>query len=180
MVRTGPRLLIALCALLLLGAEGALRAPVAARKPKEIVQHGERRVDDYFWLRERGNPEVIEYLKAENAYTAVMLKPVEGVKERLYQEALGRLKEDDAQPPYPKRGYLYYSRNEKGKQYAIQCRKRGEGGGEQVVLDHNRLAEGQKFFSMDEYQVSDDGNLLAYSTDVTGAREYTLRVRDLR
>jgi oligopeptidase B len=181
MKRLGIRWVVVVCALLAVGSgDVGVRPPVAGRKPKVIEQHGEKRVDEYFWLRERGNPEVVEYLKAENAYTAAMLKPVEELRERLYREAVGRLKEDDAQPAYPKGGYLYYSRNEKGKQYAIMCRKRGEGATEEVVLDHNRLAEGQTFFSMDEYQVSDDGNLLAYSTDVTGAREYTLRVRDLR
>ena len=177
----GLRRVVVVCALFVMGgSEPDLKPPVAAKKAMLIEQHGEKRVDDYFWLRERGNPQVIEHLKAENAYTAAMLKPLEGLTETLYQEALGRLKQDDAQPPYPKGGYLYYSRNEKGRQYAILCRKRGEGGAEEVVLDHNRLAEGQRFFSMDEYEVSDDGNLLAYSTDTTGARQYTLRVRDLR
>jgi oligopeptidase B len=180
MARFGPRLLILLSGLFLLGADGALRPPVAAKKPKPIVQHGERRVDDYFWLRERENPEVIAYLKAENAYTGATLKPLAGLTEALYQEALGRLKQDDDQPAYPKGGYLYYSRYEKGKQYAILCRRRGEDGAEQVVLDHNQLAAGRPYFSMDEYEVSDDGNLLVYSIDTTGAREYTLRVRDLR
>ena len=182
MPRTGLlRVLLLSCALSLLpGADAVFRPPTAAKKPKTIVQHGQTRVDDYFWLRERQNPQVIEYLKAENAHTAATLEPLAGLTETLYQEALARLKQDDAQPPYPKGGYLYYSRNEKGKQYAILCRKRGQDGAEQVTLDHNQLAAGQKFFSMDEYQVSDDGNLLAYSTDTTGAREYTLRVRDLR
>ena len=163
-----------------LGARETLTPPAAERKPKEIVQHGERRVDPYFWLREKENPAVIDYLNAENAYMQATLEPLKGLTETLYQEALGRLKEDDDQPPYPKGGYLYYSRTEKGRQYPIQCRKRGQDGAEQVTLDLNRLAEGQKFFSMDEHQVSDDANLVAYSTDTTGFREYTLRVRDLR
>ena len=157
--------------------------PVASRVPKVIVQHGERRVDDYFWLREKKDPEVIKYLEAENAYTATVMKPAEGLKEKLYAEILGRIKEDDQEVPWRKGPWVYYSKTEKGKQYPIHCRKPVDplnGAGEKIILDVNQLAQGKPYMDVGDQEVSDDGHLLAYTTDQTGFREYTLRVKDLR
>jgi len=155
--------------------------PVAKKVPKMDVLHGERRVDDYYWLRDKTNPEVISYLEAENAYTASVMKPTEAFQEALYQEMLGRIKQTDLSVPYRYVGYYYYSRTEEGKQYPIHCRKKGSlDAPEQVTLDLNELAKGHKFMALGAYAVSDDGNLLAYSTDNTGFRQYTLRVKDLR
>jgi len=155
--------------------------PVAKKVAKADMLHGERRVDDYYWLREKTNPEVIAYLQAENAYTAAGMKPTEAFQEALYKEMLGRIKQTDLSVPYRYRGYFYYSRTEEGKQYPIHCRKKGSlDAPEQVALDLNELAKGQKFMALGAYAVSDDGNLLAYSTDNTGFRQYTLRVKDLR
>ena len=106
-------------------ATTATMAPPEARKiARTEVLHGETRQDDYYWLREKTNPEVIKYLEAENAYTAAMLKPTEKLQEDLYKEMLGRIKETDLSVPYRKAGYFYYSRTEKGKQYPIHCRKK--------------------------------------------------------
>jgi oligopeptidase B len=157
------------------------RPPIAAKSPEVSVLHGERRQDDYAWLRRKDAPEVQAYLCAENAYTEAVMKPTEGLQEALYQEMLARIKEDDQSVPYRRGRHFYYSRTEKGKQYPIMCRRLSTlDAPEQVVLDLNVLAAGHPFFSLGVYTVSDDGHRLAYSTDVTGFREYTLTVKDLR
>jgi oligopeptidase B len=143
--------------------------------------HGDTRVDNYFWLRDKTNPEVIRYLEAENAYTDAVMKPTLGFQETLYQEMLGRLKQTDMTAPYRMGDWWYYARTERGKQYPIQCRKHGSlEAKEEILLDLNELAKGEKFFSLGLFVVSDDQNHLAFSTDVTGFREYHLFVKDLR
>ena len=162
-------------------ASGKTTPPVAKRIAKVDIIHGERRVDDYSWLREKTNVAVKAYLDAENAYTGAVMNPTEAFQETLYQEMLSHIKETDLSVPYRKGDYFYYYRTEQGKQYPIHCRKRGGlEAPEEITLDLNDLAKGQKFLSLGAYQVSDDGNLLAYSTDVTGFRQYTLYVKDLR
>jgi oligopeptidase B len=154
--------------------------PVAKKDPKLDVLHGEKRVDDYFWLRNKGASEVVEYLKAENAYTDALMKPTAQFQEQLYQEMLARIQETDVNVPYPDGEWLYYSRTEKGKQYPIYCRRTSTEAPENVILDMNEMATGQKFLALGVIEVSDDGNLLAYSTDNTGFRQYTLRIKDLQ
>ena len=157
------------------------KPPVARREPVEHVLHGDRRVDHYAWLRHKENPEVIGYLKAENAYTDAILKPTEPFQEKFYQEMLGRIQQTDLSVPYGLRGYLYFTRTEEGKQYAIHCRRRdSEGGAEELLLDLNALAEGHSFLGLDSFEVSEDNHLLAYSTDTTGFRQYVLQIKDLR
>jgi oligopeptidase B len=158
-----------------------MQPPVAKKIPKEMVTNGEKRVDDYFWFREKTNPEVIKYLEAENAYTAAVMKPTEAFQEALYKEMLGHIKQTDTNVPYREGDYFYYSRTEEGKQYPLYARKRGNlQAPEEVTLDLNELAKGLKFLGLGAYEVSDDGNLLAYTTDTTGYRQYTLYVKDLR
>lgn len=155
--------------------------PEAKRVPKEDVYHGDQRVDDYFWLREKSNPEVAAYLEAENAHTEVVMAPTKPLQEALYQEMLSHIQQTDVNVPYREGEHLYYSRTEEGKQYPIYCRKAGSlEAAEQIVLDLNALAEGEKFLSLGVYTVSDNGHRLAYSIDTTGFREYTLFVKDLR
>jgi oligopeptidase B len=155
--------------------------PVARRVPHSVTQHGETREDDYHWLREKEAPAVRAYLEAENAYTEAVMRPTEALQERLYAEILGRIQETDLRVPYRKGGYFYYSRTEQGKQYPILCRKKGSlDAPEEITLDLNLLAEGFPFLALGAYEVSDDGNRLAYSLDVTGFREYTLFMKDLR
>ncbi len=155
--------------------------PMAKKTPKKTDIHGETLLDNYFWLREKNNPEVLAYLEAENAYTESVMKPTEALQATLYKEMLGHIKETDQTVPYREGDYFYYSRTEQGKQYPIYCRKRGSlTAKEEVTLDVNELAKGLKFMSLGAYDVSDDGNYLAYSTDSTGYRQYTLHVKDLR
>jgi oligopeptidase B len=157
------------------------RPPVARREPVEHVLHGDRRVDHYDWLRQKENPEVIAYLQSENAYTDAILKPTQGFQERLYQEMLGRILQTDFSVPYRLRGHLYFTRTEEGKQYALHCRRReAEGSPEELLLDLNQLAEGHSFLGLGSFDISDDNQLLAYSLDTTGFRQYTLQVKDLR
>src|ERR1700676_5255690 len=156
-------------------------APVAKKVPKTTEINGRELVDNYFWLRDKQNPDVRAYLEAENKYTDAVMKPTEPFQKKLYAELLSRIKETDVEVPYKDGDYFYYSRTEAGKQYQIHCRKKGSlQAPEEVVLDVNELAKGQKFMSLGAYNVSHDGNLLAYTTDNTGFRQYTLAVKDLR
>jgi oligopeptidase B len=143
--------------------------------------HGEDRVDDYYWLRDKGSSEVVSYLNAENAYTDALMKPTEPFQELLYQEMLARIQETDVTVPFRDGDWLYYTRTEKGKQYPIYCRKKKSiEAPESVTLDLNEMAKGEKFFALGTAAVSDDGTRIAYSTDTTGFRQYTLRIKDLR
>jgi oligopeptidase B len=161
---------------------GAAARPPAAKVVRQTREvHGELRLDDYAWLRDKGDPDVRAYLEAENAFTDAVMKPTEPLQEALYAEMLGRIQETDRDVPYRLGGFFYYSRTEQGKQYPIYCRKKGSlEAEEEVTLDVNRLAEGKPFMSLGAYRVSDDAQLLAYSTDETGFRQYTLFVKDLR
>jgi oligopeptidase B len=157
------------------------KPPVAKKVPHIVELHGDKRADDYFWIKDKTNPEVIKHLEAENAYTTAMTKRLKPLREKLYKEMLGRIKETDRAVPARENGYWYYSRTEEGKQYPIFCRKKATlESAEQIVLDGNEEAKGQKFFQVGERKVSDDGTLLAFTTDVTGFREYELSVKDLR
>jgi oligopeptidase B len=160
---------------------GAATPPQADRVPHRTVTHGDTRVDDYFWLRDKKSAKVIAHLKAENAYTAAVMKPTEAHQAKLYKEMLGRLKQTDLQVPQRKSGYWYYTRTEEGKQYPFHCRKKGTlESAEEVILDVNELAKGHRFFNVGMPKVSDDGNLLAYLSSTTGFREFWLSVKDLR
>jgi oligopeptidase B len=155
------------------------KPPMAKKVMHAETVHDEKLVDEYFWLRDRKNPEVKAYLEAENAYAEELMKPAAAFQEALYKEMLGRIKETDLSVPYRQGGYFYYSRTEQGKQYPIICRKKGLDASEQVMLDLNEMARGERFMSVAQAEVSDDGNLLAYTTDNTGFREYRLHVKDL-
>ena len=158
----------------------AAAPPIAERVPKDVSVHGDRRIDDYFWMRERSDPKVIDYLGAENAYTQAMTAQLRPLQERIYSEILSHIKETDLSVPYRKGDWFYYTRTEEGKQYPIYCRRRGGADTpEAVVLDVNVLAAGHDFMSIGAFSVSDDGTLLAYSTDTTGYRQYTLVIKDL-
>jgi oligopeptidase B len=155
--------------------------PAARKEPKDVTVHGDKRIDDYFWLRQKGTPEVEAYLNAEAAYADAMMQQTKPLQETLYGEMLSRVQETDVTAPWRKDGFYYYSRTEKGLQYPILCRKAGSlAAPEQVMLDLNQLAAGKKFLGLGRWQVSDDGSLLAYSLDETGFRQYDLHVKDLR
>ncbi|HWP82216.1 MAG TPA: S9 family peptidase [Bacteroidota bacterium] len=158
-----------------------VKPPVAKQIAKVDTIHGDVRIDNYSWLREKSNPEVISYLEAENAYTEAMMKPTENLQETIYNEILKRTKQTDLSVPYKLGEYWYYTRTEEGKQYPLYCRRKGSmEAPEQIVLELNELAKGHKFLGLGSYQVSDDGNLLAYSLDTTGFRQYQLYFKDLR
>ncbi|MBA3438291.1 MAG: S9 family peptidase [Pyrinomonadaceae bacterium] len=159
----------------------AARPPVARKIPKQTSVHGDTLTDNYFWLREKTNNEVTAYLEAENAYADAVTKPTEDLQANLYKEMLARIKETDTNVPYRFGDHFYYSRTEQGKQYPIMCRRReSPAAPEEITLDLNELAKGHSYLGLGAYVVSDDGNLLAYSTDTTGYRQYTLYVKDLR
>ena len=154
--------------------------PSAAKKSHVTEIHGDLIHDDYFWLRDKDNPEVIEYLKAENAYTEQVLEPHAELRESLFQELKARIKEDDDSVPAKKDNYYYYSRVAAGKQYAIHCRKKGDlNSPEEIIIDENQLAEDRPYFSLGTFSVSPDHKLLAYSEDIDGSETYTLRIKNL-
>jgi len=157
-----------------------LQPPITEKKPKITEINGDRLVDNYFWLREKTSPAVVAHLEAENAYTTALMKPTEALQDKLYKEILSHIKQTDVNVPYRWGDYFYYSRTVEGQQYPIFCRKRGSvNAPEQILLDVNEMAKGQKFMSVGAFVPSDDGNLLAYSTDNTGYRQYTLQVKNL-
>ena len=154
--------------------------PLAPVRPHVHTLHGESRPDPYAWLRDKSDPAVTAYLEAENRYAEEVLGPVAGFRDRLYDEMLGRIKQTDLSVPHRDGAYWYYSRTEEGKQYPIYARKRGAlTAAEEVLLDLNVMAVGHPYMAVGVMRVSDDDRLLLYSTDVTGFRDYTLRVKDL-
>jgi oligopeptidase B len=174
--------------LLLLGAASisaqnatAPTPPVAEKIHTERPINGAVLVDDYAWLRERTSPKVRAYLEAENAYAEEVTAGQKAFADKLYNETLAHIKQTDTSVPYLKRGYWYYTRTEEGKQYPVLCRKKETlSAPEEVMLDVNQLAQGEKFMALGAAKVSDDSNLLAYTTDNVGFRQYKLHVKDLR
>ncbi|HUV53611.1 MAG TPA: S9 family peptidase [Candidatus Krumholzibacteriaceae bacterium] len=158
------------------------RPPAAPKRPKEITVHGDTRVDEYYWLREKSSPEVTAYLEAENEYTAQVMGHTEVLQRRLYDEMVGRIQETDTGAPVTYGGYLYYTRTEEGKQYTIHCRRRGSvDAEEQVLVDLNRIVEEERleYLTMGFIKVSPDHRLLAYSLDRDGNENFTIHFKDL-
>ena len=169
-------------------AQNSMKAPVPKKETKVTKIHGYEIKDDYFWMRSQKDPktgkvrpEVEEYLNAENAYTEAYMKPHQQFADNLYKEMLGRIKQTDLSVPYKYGDWWYYTKTVEGQQYPTFFRSRKQNGDdEQLLLDQNEMAKGYKFFSIGSFDVSDDGNLLAFSTDNTGYRQYTLQIKDLR
>src|SRR6202162_426381 len=154
--------------------------PIAERRPRVLEAHGDSRVDPYYWLREKDNPEVIAYLEAENAYADLLMAPTEPLQERLYREILGRVQETDTSPPTLYKGWWTYTRSVEGLDYEIYCRRRGSmDAPEEVVLDGNELAKGHDYFDLGYVERSPDENLVAYAADFDGSEMHELRFRDL-
>jgi oligopeptidase B len=173
--------------------------PDAARKPHVVkAPFGATREDDYYWLRDdaRQDKAMLAYLEAENAYTDAVMAPLKPLQDKLYEEIVGRIRQDDSSVPYRERGWWYYSRFEKGRDYPVHARRqdgpgvdalsiqaaneRGDFSGEQVLLDVNALAAGKGYFSVGDYAVSQDNRILAWADDAVGRRQYTIRFRDLQ
>ncbi|MCZ8115193.1 S9 family peptidase [Silanimonas sp.] len=164
-------------------AADAPTPPVAAQRPHEVkAPHGAVRNDEYYWLRDdkRENPEMLAYLNAENAYADAMLAPLAPLKQRLYDEIVGRIQQDDSSVPYFEDGYWYYTRFETGKDYAITARRKGTmEAPEEILLDQNAMAEGKDYFQVGGWEVSPDGSKLAWAEDLNGRRQYTIKVKDI-
>jgi len=154
--------------------------PTAPKRPYQITQHGETRVDNYYWMRDRQDPEVLKYLRAETDYLEEVMGHTKPLQEMLYAEMKGRIKETDSAVPERRGEYFYYTRTEAGQQYPIFCRRKDSmENPEEVLLDQNLLAEGHSFCSVGAFTVSPDGNKLAYSVDVEGGEIYTIYIKDL-
>ena len=163
-------------------AAPALQPPVAARVPHVVRSPQGDREDPYYWLRDdsRSDPDVLAWLNAENAYTDAMLAPLQGFEDALFQEIVGRIRQDDASVPFRWRGDWYYTRYETGREYPIHARRRGSmEAPEEILLDVNALAEGHDYYQVGTWEVSPDRRLLAYAEDAVGRRQYVLRIRDL-
>lgn len=159
----------------------SIQPPLAPKKLHQEVRHGEIIRDDYFWLRDKENPEVLKYLKAENAYTESLTANLKSLQTKLYQEMLGRVQEKETRVAVQLGNYFYYTRNEKGKNYSIHCRKKAHANGkEEILLDQNQLATRYKYLDISMFNVSNDGNLLAYGIDTKGDIRYNLVVKDLQ
>src|SRR5688500_13285082 len=162
-------------------ASAAASAPMAAVRPHRFEEHGTVRTDEYYWLRDRDNPEVIRYLEAESAYTKAVMAHTEALQERLFEELKGRVRQTDQSVPYRQGGYFYYTRLVEGKNYPIYARKRGTlDAPEEILLDGNALGEGKPFFQVMGWQISSGEDLLAFSVDTIGRRIATLRFKNLR
>lgn len=149
--------------------------------PHTTVVHGDTLVDPYFWLNQRENPEVLDYLRAENAYAEAKLAHTKDLQAKLFEEMKGRIKEDDRNVPYFSKGYWYYSKVQKGQDYAVYCRRLGSmEAPEEIMLDANRYAEGHGYFNVTGLKVSPDNRYLLFFMDTVGRRQYTLCVKDLR
>jgi len=172
-------------------ADEGIKPPLAEKIPHELVAHGSKRIDNYYWMKlteeQKGAAEkdeqtqkVFDYLNAENEYLKASLKHTEELQEKLYQEMTGRIKQDDESVPYLDNGYWYYTRYEEKKEYPIYCRKKGKlDAPEEILLNVNELAEGYAYFHVRGVKVSEDNNLLAYGVDTVSRRRYTLYLKDL-
>ncbi len=162
-----------------------LHPPIARKERKEKALHGQTLVDDYAWLRDKENPEVTAYLEAENKYAEAVTAPLADLRDQLYNEMLSHIKQTDVSVPFRDGNWWYYTRTEEKLQYSIHCRKRGDtttpapDAVEEVILDGNKLAEGLAFFALGATDITDDGRWLAYTTDTTGFRQYTLHIKNL-
>ncbi|QIA08426.1 S9 family peptidase [Draconibacterium halophilum] len=154
--------------------------PVAKKMMKELTIHGHTRIDNYYWMNERENPEVIAHLEAENAYKDAVMKHTEPLQEKLFEEIKSKIKPENESVPYKKNGYYYYYKQLPGKEYNVNCRKKGNlDAEEEVILDENRLAEGQDFFMLGGLSVSPDNKMIAYGTDTVSRRKYTIYFKNL-
>ncbi len=157
-----------------------LLPPVATKKDTVLEKHGDKRVDSYYWLNNRENPEVIDYLKQENEYYEKMTAHIKDFRESLFQEMKARIKEDDTSVPYFYNGYFYITRYEKGKEYPIYSRKKGNlNAPEEILFDCNEMAKGSTYFNLGGLNVSEDNKLVAFATDYVGRRIYTIQVKNL-
>src|SRR5690349_15300020 len=154
--------------------------PVAPKRPKEITQHAETRSDNYFWMRDRQDPEVLKYLHAEQDYLEEIMQHTKPLQDQLFQEMKARIKENDSSAPETDGEYIYYTRYEAGKQYPFYCRKKGTlEAPEELLIDQNALAGDHNFCRIGSFAVSPDASKLAYSVDAEGTEVCTIHIKDL-
>ncbi len=157
-----------------------IHAPVADKIQKKLVNFGNTRIDNYYWMNKRENPKVLKYLEDENTYTEKSLKHTEKLRETLFDEIAERIKPDDSSVPYKDNGYYYYQRYEEQKEHPIYCRKKVKlQNPEEILLDVNELAEGHPFFNVEDFSISYDNKLMAYSVDTLGRRRYEIHFKNL-
>jgi oligopeptidase B len=182
------RILIFTASALILGITGCrhpsntieMKPPVADKEPKELTIHGHTRVDNYFWLKIRDDRKVIDYLTAENEYTGSVMKDTEELQEKLYNEIVGRIKQNDESVPYKHNGYFYYARYEEGKEYPVYCRKKESlEAAEEVMLNVNDMAAGYDYYHVAGYTVSPDNKMISYGVDTVSRRKYTIYFKNL-
>ena len=162
----------------------SMQAPQAKKIAKELTIHGDTRIDPYFWLNQREDQAVLDYLNEENAYCKEILQPTEQLQSDLYDEMVGRIKKDDESVPYKKNGYWYYTRFIEAGEYPIHCRKKGgntfeDAGEEEILLDVNALAKGFTYYAIGGLSISPNNQYLAYGEDTVSRRIYTLKIKDL-
>jgi oligopeptidase B len=157
-----------------------LAPPVAKKMTKELAIHGDTRIDNYYWMNERENPEVIEYLEAENAYKEAAMKHTESLQEKLFEEIKSKIKQEDESVPYKKNGYFYFTRTVPEKEYYLVCRKKNSlDAEEEIMLDVNKMAEGFEYYALGGSTVSPDNKILAYGVDTVSRRQYTVYFKNL-
>lgn len=157
-----------------------IAAPIATKKPHQLEKHGDIRIDDYYWMNERENPEVIAYLEAENDYYQKSTAHTQKFQEDLFEEMKARIKEDDSSVPYLYNGYYYITRFEKNKDYPIYTRKKGSlGADEEILFDCNEMAKGNAYFNLRGINISDDNKWVAFAIDTVSRREYVIQIKDL-
>ena len=158
-----------------------ITAPIAKTQPKELSIHGHTRIDEYYWLNERENPEVLTYLNAENAYLDQIMAPVKSFEEQIFQEMKGRIQERDESVPVKDDDYFYYVRYVEGGEYPIYCRKKESlEAPEEILLDGNKLGKGKSYFNIGGYEITDNDEVMAYGIDTVSRRNYTVRFKDLK
>ena len=156
------------------------KVPAAKKIPKELKIHNDVRIDNYYWLNDRENPEVINYLNQENAYYDTLTSKTKKFQKNLFEEMKSRIKEDDASVPYKKKGYFYITRYETGKQYPIHTRKKGNlKAKEEIIFNVNEMAEGQEYYALTGLNVSNNNKLVAFAIDTIGRRQYDLQFKNL-
>ena len=160
--------------------QNQIQAPVAEKIEQKLIMHGDTRIDFYYWMRDRENPAVIEYLEAENAYLEAVMLHTKPLQETIFQEMVGRIKQDEASAPYYNNGYYYYTRFEEGGEYPIYCRKRGSlDAPEEILLNVPQMAKNHSYFRVGSFDISPDNKRIAFTVDTMGRRQYTIYYKDL-
>ncbi len=158
-----------------------LTAPSVEVKPKEIVTHNHTRIDNYYWLNDPENPDVIAYLNAENQYLDKVMLPIKPLQEKLFEEMKGRIKEQDESVPVKDGEYFYYVKYVEGGEYPVYCRKKGNlNAAEEILLDGNEMGKSKKYFSIGGYDITDNDEIIAYGVDTISRRNYTVRFKNLK